>query len=78
MYIFKYISDGNAIYRKGSYVGTYEQFISINLGFPMKKEESFEYSDEGFDVINSQGHHMQPEDLTPYEKLITAINNLGE
>lgn len=78
MYIFKYIQGDNTIYRKGSYVGTYAEFMDLHPNFPLVEGDFFEYSADGLDLINLAGHHSAVDDLALYKNLITAINNLGE
>ena len=79
MYIFNYTPDG-MIYRNGSMVGSYPDFVVRNPDFPITGGQYFEYSNDGFDLINSVGHHDRQtgDDLARFQTLITAINNLGE
>lgn len=75
-YKFKYHPD-NTIYRNRSLVSSYQEFMTLNPGFPLVEGEFFEYGDT-LELINSEGHHLSQDDLKPYENLIAAINNLGE
>lgn len=76
-YKFKYHPD-NAIYKDGIFLESYESFIANNVDFPIFERQFFEYKDDGsFEVINQSGHHIIQEDLTKYQDLIDAINNLA-
>lgn len=75
MYIFKYHPDNN-VYQSGVCVGAYSDFINARPDFPMPEGQYCEYREDGFDLIN-QGCHLPQSDLTRFQDLITAINNLG-
>ncbi len=74
MYIFKYHPD-NIIYINGQCSHTYEEFIASYPEFPITERQFFEYRDDGFDLINSQGHHF-PQDLSLFEDLIKTIGGI--
>jgi len=75
MYIFKYHPD-NVIYRNGTYVSTFPQFMAENAEFPLIEGEFFEYSEDGLDLISPSGNHSNQADLAPYADLIAAIELL--
>lgn len=75
MFIFKYIRF--QIYRNGEFYKAFEDFVSENPEFPIVEGQYFEYRENGFDLINDEGHHLPQEDLLEYNDLISAINNLG-
>ena len=78
MYIFKYHPDNN-IYRNGVLMSSYADFIAAHPNFPIEQYSFFEYRDDsenGFDGINGDGHHI-PLDITKLTTLINAIKNLG-
>lgn len=76
MYIFKYHPD-NTIYRNGSYISTYAEFMADNPNFPLKEGDFFEYGEEKFVCINEHGHDVVAGGAK-YQTLINAIHNLGE
>jgi len=77
-YKFKYHPD-NTIYQNGVYIGDYEHFINQNPDFPITEGKYFEYQGDGIlQLINDKKHHINVKDLTPYQDLIIAINNLGD
>ena len=74
MYIFKYHPD-NVIYKNGSYISTYGEFMAINPLFPLVEGNFLEYGLDKFVTINSQGHDV-PADIADYAGLIQAIGVL--
>lgn len=78
MYKFKYIQRDNTIYINGEYYSTYDEFMAENPNFPLVQGRFFEYRGNGIlELINSEGHHAPQGDLTEFQSLITAIENLG-
>ena len=74
MYIFKYHPD-NVIYRNGSYISSYAEFMVINPTFPLVEGNFLEYGLDKFVTINSQGHDVAA-NIEDYQSLISAINSL--
>jgi len=70
---FKYHPDNTVYYDNQIY--TYADFIAANPGFPIAEGFYFEYRENGFDVINNEGHHLSS-NASNYPSLIAAIDNL--
>ncbi len=73
MYIFKYHPD-NTIYVNGTYNSKFSEFMAENPDFPLIENQFFEYSNNKFSIINSEGHHILA-DESEYSLLINAIND---
>ena len=75
MYIFKYHPD-NTIYRDGKYLSTFAEFVKYNPNFPITEGDFFEYSDDKFVTINSQGHDVVV-NRANYSTVMNKIDNLA-